>query len=178
MALTSLSWKATVGVSVSASRSAQGNASPLTLPAPRTDASATAEHQIAFGTATAEGDIVCAKQDKLNPGAIATYDLYTGADVLDLLAGAAPLRTLRGIVVVINSGGDAAGVRIGGAASNAHPLFFAAANDMQLIAPGGPAFIQGTPTGVAITTLLRNLKIENLGAVAVTYTVYLCGASV
>jgi hypothetical protein len=113
-------------------------------------------------------------QDTLAAGASKTYDLYGGTDLPDLFGDPAPLRTLRAVAVVIESGGDAAGVKVGNAATPCG-LFFGTATDTQLIFPNGPSFLQGSPAGVAVTAGANNLKVQNLGAVPVTVTVHAAG---
>lgn len=179
MALTAGTWQLITQVKISGAKiAAQGNASGNTLNVPTIGEAAADTQALTFGTTSGKADILCAVQNTLAATTAATYDLLVGADLKDVYGGAAPIVTLRGICIVINSGGDASGLRIGGAASNATPLWFANANDMWTIFPSGPPFAGGSDAGITLTALLKNVKIENLGAVPVTFTIFLAGSSV
>lgn len=179
MALTAGTWSLTTQVKIQgASIAAQGNASPNGLAVPTYGPGSNDGQSLTYGTASAKADIYCAVQNTLAATTAATYDLYVGTDLKDVYGGTAAIRTLRGICIVIEDGGDASGLRIGGAATNATPLFFGNANDLWTIFPSGPPFAGGSDAGVVLTALLKNLKVENLGAVPVTFTVYLAGSSV
>lgn len=178
MALTAGTWSVTTQVQIQgASIAPQGNASTKTLTSPSVSERSADSQALTFGTTSGTADIYCAVQNTLGAGASATYDIFTGTDLPNVFGGTAAIRTLRGIAVVIDSGGDASGVTIGGAASNATPLFFGNANDVWTIFPSGPPFAGGSDAGVAITNLLKNVKILNNGLVSVTFTIYLAGGS-
>jgi hypothetical protein len=69
-----------------------------------------------------------------------------------------------------------AGVRVGGAASNAHKLWFADASDKADVLPGGVPFKQGHTTGLTVDSSNRNILIENLSSVASqTYRITVVG---
>jgi hypothetical protein len=129
----------------------------------------------AFGTGSSQVDTVVYQDRVFANGASATYDLYTGTDLLDINSGTAAFRTIRDVGIYVASGGDTSGVRIGGAASNEWVGFFAAAGDKHLIFPSGPAYRAGSPAGAVVTSSTKNLLIENLGAVAVTVRIVIGG---
>lgn len=133
---------------------------------------------LTFGTTSGKVDLVTCSDRTLLTTASVTYDLYTGTDLKDLDGVACPFRKIKFVGVTIISGGDTAGLRIGGAASNQWIAFFADVSDKSLIFPSGPPFIQGSPAGVAVGAITCNLKVENLAAVSVTYRILIAGTSV
>lgn len=132
---------------------------------------------LTFGTASGQVDLITCSDRAINATSSATYDLYTGTDLKDLDGQTCAFRKVKFVQVSIITGGDASGVRVGGAASNAWPAFFADASDKALIFPGGPALPGGSPAGVAVGSSTKNLLIENLGAVAVTVRIVIAGTS-
>lgn len=141
---------------------------------------ASAQPDLTYGAGTGKVNlIVCSDHDLAASGGAddATYDLYTGTDLRDLDGGAAPFRVVRYAAVFIITGGDSAGVRVGGAASDCWPAFFADATDKWLIKPGGLPFQGCTREGVAVGTTTKNLYVENLGAVPVTIRTIVAGSS-
>lgn len=140
--------------------------------------SADAAWALSYGTASGQADIEVCQDRTLAATTAATYDLYTGTDLKDLAGLTAALRKVKFIGVYIVSGGDTAGVAIGGAA-NPWPGFFSDVSDKAKIFPSGPAYQAGSPAGVAtVVTTGINLKIENLGAVPVTVRIVIAGTSV
>ena len=133
---------------------------------------------LSYGTASGQADLIVCQDKTINATTSATYDLYTGTDLRDIDGQTAALRKVKYLKVSIVDGGDAAGVRVGGAASDEWVGFFAAAGDKTLIFPGGPPFVVGSPAGVAVGTTTKNLLIENLSAVAVTVRIVIAGTSV
>lgn len=132
---------------------------------------------LTYGTASGQVDLVTCSQRTVNAASSATYDLYTGTDLKDLLGGTCAFRKVKYVLVTIESGGDASGVVVGGAASDEWVGFFSAAGDKLKIFPGGPAFQAGSPAGVAVGAATKNLKIENAGAAAVTVSIVVAGTS-
>lgn len=133
---------------------------------------------LAFGTAAGQCDLEVCQDRTLAATTAATYDLFTGTDLKDLAGFTAALRNVRYFAVFIISGGDAAGVRIGGAGTNEWVGAFAAAGDMRKIWPGGLPHQDFNNAGLAVGTTTKNLKIENLGAVPVTVRIIIGGSSV
>lgn len=177
MAATDANIRASVNASCDSTYAPQGVTSTLKS----TDITQSANTQMTpftFGTTSGKVDLVTCSDRTLTAGASSTYDLYTGTDLKDLDGLTCALRKGKFVYVSIISGGDASGVRIGGAASNQWVAFFADVSDKSLIFPGGPPFIQGSPAGVAIGATTCNLKIENLGAVSVTIRILIGGTSV
>lgn len=177
MAATDANIRASFGANCSAEYAPQGVSSTLTS----TSISQTANSQmtpLTFGTTSGKVDLVTCSDRTLLTTASATYDLYTGTDLKDLDGLTCAFRKIKFIQISIVSGGDATGIRIGGAASNQWVAFFADVSDKALIFPSGPPFVQGSPAGVAVGATTCNLKIENLSAVSVTLRILIGGTSV
>ncbi len=104
-----------------------------------------------------------------------TYDLYSATDFVDVFGDAVGFRNIKSITIWVLSGGDTAGVRIGGAASNCWTANFADSSDKALIYPDSGPWIADRNAGSILTTSALNLKIENLGAVAVTLAIRIAG---
>lgn len=132
---------------------------------------------LTYGTTSGKVDLISCSDRTLTATTAATYDLYTGTGLADLAGLTCAFRKVKLIQVSIISGGDATGVQIGGAASNAWVAFFADTTDMCLIFPSGPVYTGGSPAGVAVGATTCNLKIENLGAVSVTLRILIAGTS-
>lgn len=130
-----------------------------------------------FGTGPGQVDLITCSDRTIGPGGAATYDLYTGTDLRDLAGLVCALRRVKYVQVGIVSGGDGAGVRVGGAGAATWAGFFAAAGDKALIFPGGPPYLGGAPAGVAVGPTAKNLQVENPGAVAVTVRIVVAGTS-
>lgn len=177
MALTSGSFALSVSTKAAGTIASQGNAPSNAVTDPSTTASSGRTQSLSYGTTSGKADIICCAEISLSATTAATYDLYTGTDIKDLFGGTAAFRKVKAVVVEIRSGGDASGVAIGGAASNAWAGFFADATDKALIFPSGPPYVAGSPAGVAVGSSTKSLKVENLGAVAVVLRVYLAGTS-
>ncbi len=179
MALTAGTWNLTTQVKISnASIAAQGNASSNTLAVPSYGPTSADQQSLTFGTTSGKADIYCAVQNTLGAGANATYDILTGTDLKNVYGQTAAFAKLKGICVVIDSGGDASGLTIGGAAANANALFFGAQNDTWTIYPSGPPFAGGNDAGVTVDATHCNIKLLNNSAVSITFTIYLAGTSV
>lgn len=157
-----------------ASAKLRGSIGTTTKAAPPAVAS---EVSLTYGTGPGRVDILVARTRGLDAGESETIDLFAGAALLDLFDDATPLRTIKFIEILVASGGDESGVLVGGAAPDCWAGFFADATDKAVIFPGGPGYRGGSPAGVAVTAAARNLKVENLGAVAVTYTVVIGGGA-
>jgi hypothetical protein len=155
----------------------QGSAAASRATDPTNRATASGTLSLRFGIGTGSANLFCAPTIALAAGSSATYDLYAGTDLKDLFGQTAAFRTVRGFEVAVVDGGDASGVRIGGASSNEWVGFFASAGDQHLIYPDGAPYLAGSRAGKAVTSSAKNLKIENLGAVEVTIRVLLAGSS-
>lgn len=171
----------TTGTSqVSVGISATGTLTPSggSLATNTSAASAGITQSTSYGTGSGQADLFVLREKTLTAGASATYDLYTGTDLPDVFGDTAAFRKLKEVVIWVSSGGDASGVRIGGAASNPTLMNFADASDKALIFPSGLPFVAGSPAGFTVSAGAANLKVENLGAVSVTVRVWLAGTSV
>lgn len=155
----------------------QGTAPSTTLQSPQSQQTATGSSTLEFGTTTSKADILCAGEFKLTTGATLTLDLYTGTDFKDLFGYTAAFRKIKGIFVSITSGGDASGLTIGGAASNANKLFFGTQNDTWTIYPSGAPFAGGSPAGVVVDSTHKNLLLTNNSAVDIIFKLFLAGTS-
>lgn len=130
------------------------------------------------GTGSGQVDLLTCSLRTLTTGSpTATYDLFAGATLLDLIGQTCALRKVKLIQIAIESGGDASGVAIGGAAADEWVGFFGAAGDKHKIFPAGPAYQAGSPAGVAVGSGTKNLLVENLGAVDVTVSILIAGTS-
>lgn len=155
----------------------QGTAATDRPTDPTASATAAAAMTLRFGIGSGQANVFCAYTVTLQAGATATYDLYTGTDIKDLFGQTAAFRILRGLEVSIADGGDTSGVRIGGAASDEFVGWFATAGDAQDIYPSGPAYLAGSPAGKVVSSTVKNLKVANNSAVAVTIRILLAGSS-
>lgn len=179
MALTDCSLSLSASLLATARVAAQGNAPTNVITAPFAKLSRAFTQALSFGTTSGKADIVAATNVQINATSSATYDLYTGTDIKELLSGAsAPFRKVKAVMVAITAGGDTSGVRVGGAASDEWVGFFVASGDKMDIFPSGPPFIAGSPAGVAVGASTKNLKVENLGAAAVSLLIVVVGTSV
>jgi hypothetical protein len=133
---------------------------------------------LTYGTTSGTADIQCYQTRTIAATTTLTLDLYTGTDLKDIFGDTAALRKVKSLCVWVDSGGDTAGVRVGGAASDTWVAFFANTSDKHLIFPSGPAYLGGSPAGVAVGTTTKNLLIENLGAVSVVVGIAVAGTSV
>lgn len=136
----------------------------------------TPDQGLSYGTSSGQADIFVMRAITINATTATTYDLTSS--FADVFGDTAVFAKIRSIVVWINSGGDSSGVRIGGAASNAWAANFADPSDMCVIYPSGPPWCAGSPAGITVDGTHKNLKIENLGAAAVTLYVCIAGSSV
>lgn len=177
MALNNGSMTVSVTTKCSGSIASQGNAPANAVSPPAVSPSSGRTQALAYGTGSGQADIYVCAEVQINATSSATYDLYTGTDLRDLFGGAAPFRKIKSLVVEVRSGGDTAGVAVGGASSNEWAGFFAAAGDKLKIFPSGIPFAVGSPAGVAVGASTCNLKIENLGAVAVVLRICAGGTS-
>lgn len=135
---------------------------------------------LGFGTAAGQMNQLVLQERSLAPGASETLDLYDGSTgtpaLIDIMRDNVRFRTLRGLALWILDGGDADGVTIGDAASNAHPLWFGAADQTQTVYPDSGPMTGGQQAGVAVTATVRNVKVTNNGAESVTYLVAIAGS--
>lgn len=138
----------------------------------------TPDQGLSYGTTSGKADIFVMRAITINATTATTYDLYVGTDWLDVFKDTAAFRKIKSIAIWVNSGGDATGVAIGGAASDAWVANFADSSDKALIYPSGPPWCAGSPAGITVDATHKNLKIENLGAAAVTLYVCIAGSSV
>lgn len=158
----------------------QGTVGTPTIASPAWEGSATGQQTFSFGTTSGKCDILCMADYSLaaSGGADAvTIDLYANG-LPNVFGGDADFRKLRAVTVAIVSGGDAAGVTIGNAASNAHQLFFGADDQTWTIYPSGTPLAGSSNAGVTVDATHRNVLITNNSAVAVVVRVAMGGTSV
>ncbi len=111
-------------------------------------------------------------------GSSLTLDLFGGVDLLDRFRRGANIRSVKDVLIRIESGGDTNGVRIGGAGSNAWLANFGTTADTWDIFPSGPPFQAGLPTGIAVTATSKNLLLTNRsGTTAVTVSIRIAGSA-
>lgn len=155
----------------------QGTAASGRPADPNTSATAAQALLLRFGIGSGQANVFCAYTTTLAAAESATYDLYTGTDIKDLFGGTAAFRILRGVEIAIVDGGDTTGVRVGGAAANEFIGWFVSAGDQQDIYPSGAPYLAGSPAGKTVSSTVKNLKVENRSAVAVTIRILLAGSS-
>lgn len=140
-----------------------------------------AEMQLTYGTGSGKANLICCQDRDLDAAGGATpdltLDLYTGTDFKDLDGNTAAFRFVRYVGVFVVTGGDATGIAVGGAASDAWGAFFADPTDISVTFPGGVPFEQGSPAGVAVGSKTKNFLVENLGAEDVTVRIVIAGSS-
>jgi hypothetical protein len=156
----------------------QGTAVTSTLADALFALTGSAEFALTYGTASGEINLLCGQDRTLNAATAETFDLYTGSDLKELNGGTAAFRKVKLLVVYVISGGDTAGLVVGGAAADQWVGFFGDVTDKHKVFPSGPAYQGGSPAGVAVGATTKNLKVENLGAVAVTYRIVVAGTNV
>jgi hypothetical protein len=159
----------------------QGTSATVLLPQPAAGATGSGEQDVAFGTASGQGDLFCAGDFDLAPlgmGGTKTFDLFAGTDFKDLFGQTAAFRKLKAIFVGIVTGGDTAGVTIGNAGASPLGVWFGAVGSTWTIYPGGVPFVGGQPAGVTVDNTHKNVLLTNGSAVAVTVRVILVGSSV
>ena len=177
MAMTTVSVTSSLGAKVVAAYAPQGVSS--TLDSFTVQQLANAEiSTLTYGTSSGLVDLVTCSDRTISAASTATYDLYTGTDLLGLAGETCAFRKVKYIEIMIVSGGDSSGVQIGGAAANEWVGFFTAAGDKYKIFPSGPPFLGGSPAGVAVGVATKNLLVENLGAASVTVRILVAGSSV
>lgn len=179
MAMTDCTVRATTNFKVSGTYPSPGDTSATSPLKDRVIAQAYAAGvTLEYGTSSGQCDLIVCRDKTLTAASSATYDLYTGTDLTDIDAAAAPFRKIKYAAVFIVDGGDTAGVRVGGAASNPWGAFFADVADMHDIFPDGPPYQGGSPAGKAVSSPgSLNFKVANLGAVSVTVRIVLAGTS-
>lgn len=136
----------------------------------------TAAQSLPYGTGVGTASIIVSQSYVISAGATLTLDLYDGS-LTDIAGSAAAFRLLRAYAIAIAGGGDSAGVTIGNAGSNPHPLFFGATSATKTIYPSSDSDGGGNSAGVgvAVTATVRNVKLVNNGAVPVTVSVNFAG---
>lgn len=130
---------------------------------------------LSYGTASGQFDALIYQERTIATVTTATYDLYTGTDLKDIHGDSAALRKVKLLMVWVESGGDASGVEVGGAASQAWAGFFANSSDKALIYPDGLPYVGHNPAGSAVGATTNNLAVKNLGAVSVTVRILIAG---
>lgn len=137
----------------------------------------------ATGNAAGQVDTVAAVLRTLAAGAYEEIDLYGGlvldsggatvGTLIDVTGVAALFQTVMAVQVQLVSG---AGVRLGGAATDPHPLWWGGTAPTHDIGTGGPPFSAGDAAGRAVTSTARRLRVLNLdGTNPATYRVGLGG---
>ena len=158
-----------------------GNTAANTIPTVSRSITGGTSEVISFGSGSGNGDLVCCGEYSIDESSSITIDLYSGgtttSDLTDVFGGAAPFRIIRSLVVEITSGGDASGVRIGGAASNEWTGYFASAGDQVDIFPSGVPFAVSSPAGKTVGSTTKNLKIANLSTAAAVVVRVTAGGS-
>ncbi len=167
--MTGGSWQLSVGLRAAGSKLPPGGTRPA-----RVNASSQVSQVLGFGTDDAQMDTECIVETVLDAGMSETFNLYSG--LLDVFGDAADFRTLRSAAIWISDGGDDAGVTVGGAASNAHPLFWGGTTPTQTIYPNGPMAGGGGNVGVAVTNSVKNVKLVNNGAVSAVVRLSFAGS--
>jgi hypothetical protein len=132
---------------------------------------------LTYGTTSGKADIICFQTRSILTTATLTLDLYTGTDLRDIHGDTAAFRKIKSLVVWVDSGGDTAGVRVGGAGADTWVAFFANTSDKHLIFPSGPPYLGGSPAGVAVGNTTKNLLLENLSAVTAVVGIAIAGTS-
>ena len=129
-----------------------------------------------YGTGVGTASIVVSQTYLLAAGSSVTLNLYDGS-LLDVTNAAAAMRLLRAYAIWISAGGDSAGVTIGNAGSNPHPLFFGATTSTKTIYPSSEGDGSGNSVGagVVVSATACNVKLQNNGAVPVTLSVNFAG---
>lgn len=131
--------------------------------------------ELSYGTGSGQADLFVLTKRTINATTAATYDLYTGTDLKDIFDDTAAGRKVKSLAVWVHSGGDSSGVLVGGG-SQPVPLL-ADSSDKAKIFPSGPPFLAGSPAGIAVGATTNNLRVENLGAVAVVVAIALAMTS-
>ena len=155
--MTGGSWKSKTQLSLTAQNLLPNTTTPISQAL-----SPTTQQTMPFGTGPGTASILVSGSYVLPPGGSLTLDLF-GGSLLDMTGSATLFRLLRAYSIWIASGGDAAGVTIGNAGSNPHPLFFGSTSATKTIYPGGPEEAGGTGVGegVAVTATARNVLLTN-----------------
>lgn len=173
--MTGGAWQSSVGLRLSGQALGGGNLAP-----DRANKSVATSQILGFGTAAGQMNQLVLQERSLGPGGSETLDLYDGSTnnpaLIDIMRDNVRLRMLRSACFWILDGGDAAGVTVGDAASNPHPLWFGADDQTQTIYPSSGPMTGGQQDGIAVTSGIRNVKVTNNGAVSVTYLVALAGS--
>lgn len=155
--MTGGSWRVTTQLSLTGQNQLPNTTAPVAL-----SLNPTATHSLPYGTGVGTASIVVSNAYLLAPGASVTLNLFDGS-LTDMSGATAAFRLLRGYSIFVSDGGDTAGVSIGGAASNEHPLFSGGATYAKTVYPGGPddSGGGGTIAGVAVTSSACNVLITN-----------------
>jgi hypothetical protein len=168
-------WQSSLGLRLSGKSLGSGN-----IAYNRANPTRAISQVLGFGNGSGTMNQLILMERSLGPGLSETLDLYDGSTnnpaFIDILGSNVAFRTLRGIAFWILDGGDTAGVTIGNAASNAHPLWWGGTTPTQTIYPSSGGMSGGQQAGVAVTSSVRNVKVLNNGAVSVTYIVAAAGA--
>jgi hypothetical protein len=141
----------------------------------------------ATGTASGQVDLVARAERTVAAGTYEELDLFGGlildaagatiTALKDVTGDAATFQTLRAIFVQIVTG--AVGLRVGGAATNPHTLWFGGTAPTHDLDATGPPFAAGGPLGKAVSATVRRVRLLNLdGAATLTYRVALGGIKV
>lgn len=173
--MTNGQWQSSMGLRLSGKALGSGN-----ITAVRANPTRATSQVLGFGTAEGQCNQIILMERSLGPGLSENLDLYDGSTcspaLIDIVNETVALRTLRSACFWILDGGDDAGVTIGGAASNAHPLWWLGTTPRQVIYPDSGPMTGGQQAGVVVTSTSRNVKVLNNGAVSVTYLVALAGS--
>lgn len=173
--MTGGSWQSSFGLRLAGKSLGSGN-----IAYNRANPTRAISQVLGFGNGSGTMNQMVLMERSLGPGASETLDLYDGSSnnpqLLDVMNDVVTFRTLRSAAFWILDGGDTAGVTIGNAGSNAHPLWWGGTTPTQTIYPSSGPLAGGQQAGVAVTATVRNVKVVNNGAVIVTYLVAFAGS--
>lgn len=170
----------TTTVQTTATIPAPGNAPANTLADPTASSGGSVTQSLNYGTGSGFVDVFCAGEFAIGPNASLTLNLFDGgattADLTTVFGAAANLQLVKSLTIGVISGGDASGVRVGGAASNPWAGFWGSTFD---IFPAGPAPPFGSPAGAVVSGTAKNLKITNQSTTAtVVVRIHASGSSI
>ena len=153
----------------------------LALPAVSVSRQQNSTVSLNFGTGTGKANTIAVKTKKILGGASDTINLFDGS-LVDLNGNAIVMTTIRQIQIyqIANvSGTNGSGLIIGNAGTNPHGLWFGATtHTAKILGTSAVPFVQGDPTGIAVTSGACQIKIANNdGTNASTYLAIIAGES-
>jgi hypothetical protein len=136
------------------------------------------------GTGSAQGDGFVWTVRELAASASDTLDLYAGSSLFTPFGEVARFQTLKFVWVqqVANPDGssNSPSISVGGAASNATPLWMGGTtNTCTIKGVNAVPFVQGDPAGITLDSTHKNLKVlNNSGTLKANYLIALAGVLV